>query len=94
MLRYYGAAPSSHESGATLLLRMSWHAAAESWWSHHSSNDNDVMAQMAGAEGGWEAVLLASAEPVGRLLAADQQVSIIVSGQQSRRGTWETVDAV
>lgn len=31
---------------ATLLLRTPWHAAAESWSSHHSSNDNDAMTQI------------------------------------------------
>lgn len=61
--------PSEQDlSSATLLLRTSWQAAAESWWSHHPSNDNDVMTQMAGAETReCDAVLWASAEPVSRL---------------------------
>lgn len=64
-------------------------AAAESWWSHHSSNDNDVMTQMAGAEE--EMGMPCSGKcrargPIARLLAADQQGSIIINGQQSPRG--------
>lgn len=65
----------SPRPGATLLLRTSWQAAAESWSSHHSSNDNDVMAQTGGAE---EDAMPCSGKcrargPIARLQAADQQ---------------------
>lgn len=81
---------------ATLLLRSPWQAAAESWWSHHSSNDNDAMTQIAGctgcsAEDGMPCSL-ANAEPVGRLSrsqAADQQSS--TSSSRAAPGQREAV---
>lgn len=99
MLRYRDAAPLLSRTSRVLrsCYALPGKAAAESWWSHHPSNDNDVMTQMAGAvqrreEMRCDAVALGKCrarEPIARLLAADQHSSIIINGQQSRMGSRE-----